>query len=260
MDQPAPLPPLGVTRLVGQSFALFFRHFAVFGPIALVPSVVVGLVQLAVLSDAALLGRNVDALAALGPVLASIGLSLVVGLVVMAMTTLAAYDIRTGRSLRMGQHLRRTLSAALPIAILGFLFYLAFLVGLALLVLPGLYLMARYWVMAPAVLVEGAGFSGLSRAAELSRGYRWPILGAVLLLFVLLLLATIGVTLLLGVAVDVALSQVTNQPGIMPALLFDTVTTALHYAILSIFTALLYARLREVKEGLGFEDLAKVFE
>jgi hypothetical protein len=37
------------------------------------------------------------------------------------------------------------------------------------------------------------------------------------------------------------------------------ITYAISYGLTSVFTALLYARLRELKEGIGIDDLTDVF-
>ena len=55
---------------------------------------------------------------------------------------------------------------------------LAIVIGLVLFVAPGLIALAAFAVSLPVCVVEHAGpFRSLSRSADLTRGYWWPILG-----------------------------------------------------------------------------------
>ncbi|MSU88113.1 hypothetical protein GE300_00610 [Rhodobacteraceae bacterium 2CG4] len=255
-------PPLGIGRLVTSTFGLLLRHAPLFLAISLIPSVGQAALQLfAYPTDFGDIAAGEPATLYLTRVFAVIGISLIISLLTMGAITMAAYDVRLGNPVRVGRYLTRTLGAAPAIVVLGLLLYVAMGFGFLLLVLPGLYLMARYWVMAPAILVERAGFRGLGRAAELTQGYRWPILGAGVLMFVVVILISIGLAEALGVAAGPNAFGTTAMlsPGYTVVLLVQALTAAIQITLLSIFTALLYARLREIKEGLGMEDLAAVF-
>jgi len=255
-------PPLGIGRLVTSTFGLLLRHAPLFLAISLVPSLLQAALQLlAYPTDFGSIAPGDPPGLYLTRVFAVTGASIVIGLLTMGAITMAAYDVRLGHPVRIASYLARTLAAAPAIIVLGILLYLLMGLGFMLLVLPGLYIMARYWVLAPAILVEGAGFRGLGRAAELTRGYRWPILGAVVLLFIVLFLISMALALSLGVAAAPNPFGTTAllSPGYTVVLLVQAVSAAIQITILSIFTALLYARLREIKEGLGMEDLAAVF-
>jgi len=110
------------------------------------------------------------------------------------------------------------------------------------------YLMCALWVTVPAVIVERAGVSGaLGRSVKLTKGHRWRILGIVLILgavqwgsgFV------VGITALASVKVGIVL-----EVGL--ALLIGALTAT--------SAAVGYHDLRRAKEGVGVEDLLKVFE
>lgn len=258
-----PQPPLGIGQLVTSTFGLLFRHLGLFLAIALLPSLVQALVQLlAFPSDFGAVNGEIDGGMLATTIFVVIAISLVISLLTMGAITLAAYDVRLGRPVRIGAYIGRTLTAAPAIIVLGLLLYVMMTFGFVLLVIPGLYLMARYWVLSPAILVERSGFRGLSRAAELTQGYRWPILSATILMFFVLFLISLVLSAVLGFAAAPGPlgAGAFLTPGYAVVLLVQAVSAAIQIALLSIFTALLYARLREIKEGLGMEDLASVFE
>lgn len=251
-------PPLGAAQLVTDTFALLFSNFLLFMAITLVPSLGLSALQQLILPGALAAGGSEARLLWGG--LIAFGVAILVGLLIMGSVTMAAYDTRLGRPVRLGAYARRTLAAAPAIVVLGVLMYLGVMVGVLFFIVPGLYLAARYWVMVPAILLEGAGFSGLSRAARLSKGYRWPILGALALLFILVALIGLALTVLFAALLGTGMFTAADRPNYPLVVFLDAINGAAQYALLSIFTALLYARLRELKEGLGMEDLVSVFE
>lgn len=257
MTEPAARAPLGIGGLMTGTFGLFFRRFLLFFAIAIVPSLIMNVLSYA------MIGNTIEAQAT-GEVLPPdqifgagyfifLILSLLIGLVVFGVTTLAAYDALLGEPIRIGVYVSRTLKALPAIVVLGLLFYLMMVVGLVLLILPGLYLIARFYVFTPAILVEGAGFGALGRASELSKGYRWPIVGALILIGIVIILLSAVSQLFVGLVLA-------GTGGLLLFFVLQSVLSAVIYAISSIFAALLYARLREIKEGLGLRDLASVFE
>ncbi|QHQ34544.1 hypothetical protein [Algicella marina] len=249
--------PLGVGALISRTFSVFFRHVLLFMAIAFVPTLVVGLVSLALMPDLMGFGST----GAIDPnftfpttafAIVTI-LSLVVYLLVIGVSTLAAYDVSLGRPTQFGAYISRTLASALPIVVLGLVYYILISLGLLLLILPGLYILAMFYVLVPAILVERAGFSGLSRAASLSKGYRWPVLGSIIVVFLLTVIVSIIVNMVAGVVVAMTGSLVVS-------VVIQSVVNALAYGLTAVFAAVLYARLRELKEGVGMSDLVSVFE
>ena len=93
-----------------------------------------------------------------------------------------AYDAKLGRPLQPGRYVAPALRAAIPIAVLMLIAGILTGIGFVLLVVPGLWLYAVFSLVAPAVVIEGAGFGGLGRSAALTKEYRWPIVGALILL------------------------------------------------------------------------------
>jgi hypothetical protein len=74
-------------------------------------------------------------------------------------------------------------------------------VGLVLLIVPGIYFALRYALIDPAVVVENRRiFDSLERSSRLTAGRRWKILGAMLLLFLGLIVITVLIYLPIGFA------------------------------------------------------------
>lgn len=249
-------PPLGLGRLVSGTFGLFFRRFLLFMVIGLVPSLIMNAASFLFLGDifrAQAIGEVVDPALMFGPAYwIYLVFSMLLVFVMMGVYTLAAYDASLGKSVAVGAYVGRTIASLPAIIVLGILFYIMMAIGLALLVLPGLYLMARYFVFTPAILVERAGFGALRRAAALSQDYRWPIVAGILLLGIIV----IGVSLVANLTLVLAVS---GLGGLTAYVLVQSVLGAVMYSLTAIFTALLYARLREIKEGVGMVDLVDVF-
>ncbi len=254
-DSAHPHIRLGILAVLGESLSLFFRRFPLFFLIAVVPSLVLsmigGWVNPPQVVTAPRPGISVLWQYDTAPELALLLLNMMVFVLVTGVTILAAYDSLLGRPVQIAAYLRRCLVALPAMAVLGLAYYVLMFVGIVFLVLPGLYFAARYVVFVPAILVDRAGFSGLGRAAALSRGYRWPIVGGLLLL----LLVYVGLSILIGLLIGV----IGGMLGVYTFIMTEAVTSAMINAFSAVFTALLYARLREIKEGLGIRDLAEVF-
>ena len=105
------------------------------------------------------------------------------------------------------------------------------------------------------VVVERLWFAAFSRTAQLTKGYRWWIV----LLLILFALAMIVVYL----AMFLVAWLVGQVGGTVAAVLLGIVGFVGMVIILGTgiaLVALLYARLREIKEGTTLESLADVFE
>lgn len=143
----------------------------------------------------------------------------------------------------------------------------AFLIGMMLLLIPGIYIAARYCAMTPAIVVEQADWGAMGRASELSRSYRWPLAGLV----VAFALVTILLSTLFEMAAGLAFfgSFTVAEPSIVPMSLtspmavlavgLQSAGSVIAYGLWAVVTALVYARLREIKEGVGIDDIDEVF-
>lgn len=250
MDDPqVSLPPLGISDLIGRSLRLLVAHFGFLFPIAFVPALI-----------ATVIGRFaggqpiIDDLAATqsglpGPTaLLAIAVDIFISFLVAGVMCLAALDALFGKRHTIGEYLRQTLRHIAPIVLLGALLYVAAGFAAILMLIPGLYILARYLPWTAAIVFENSGWAGLSRAQELTEGYRWPLVAAV---------AIMG---LLVVALMLVLAPLAFAGGPLLGIFVEAIFTGIYYALISIFSAIVYTRLREIREGVTAADLAASIE
>jgi hypothetical protein len=289
-----PKLPLGVGSIIGESFSILFRNFFRVLIIGFVPSFLGYLVPIAILAGVGL--GTPDSLEQLQqqPVNAAASIavaSVVVGLFqaavfafIAALLAQLAYDAKLSRPVKLRRYLGPALSAVpsivvlsivvfillfaitLPIFLLGALLGpLAFLIVIGMPVLT-LWIMAVFAVMAPAIVIERVGFRGLSRSAALTRKYRWPIVGTL----ILAVICDVVINIVIGAVVMLVVGSITflGAPGgfisviaggILPLILYAVIST-IGIGLFGILIALIYARLREIKEGISVDQIAAVFE
>ncbi len=246
--------PLGAGTIIADSFAILMSKFPAVVIMAFVPAVI-GLIISGLLTGwNVVIGTAAPDFGSTGSAVASI-LSFLVDMVVYGVTAglLAqlAYDAKLGRPLRFNHYIARALSAAIPIAILGIVATLLTALASVALIIPGLWVMAVFSVMAPAVVIEGIGFGGLGRSASLTKGYRWPIIGTLIVFLILLMV--------IGIAGGVVAAFVADI-GVLVSMVILAIVTAVAGGLFGIAVALVYARLREIKEGVSVDQIASVFD
>ena len=97
----------------------------------------------------------------------------------------------------MASTLRHAGTRLIALTVAGLLAVLGILVGLTLLIVPGLVLLTWWIVLAPVIMLERCGVAhGFGRSHELVRGSGWPVFGVV----VLTMLVLLAFSLALGLA------------------------------------------------------------
>ncbi|MGB0499124.1 MAG: hypothetical protein ACPGID_12355 [Rubricella sp.] len=266
--------PLGAGTIIGATFPIFFRRFPLILLLGFVVSIT-GQILTAlifgldvVFGEAGVTGPADFARAAV--------ITLVMNAIIISMMVQIAHDAAMGRPARPLGYLRDPIANILPIIVLslvvGFmgaigyfiLFSMPFesqveiAVGLlACTVLSG-YIYSVYICTVPAIVVEGAGFRALGHSQRLTKGYRWPIFGTMLLMIILSFVIVFAIVIAIGLFLSLMLVDplVRNTA----ALVLNAFGQAMLYGFISIPIALIYARLREIKDGVGMEDIAEVFE
>jgi hypothetical protein len=112
--------------------------------------------------------------------------------------TEAVADVRDGRiDTTIGELYTRTRPRLPALIVAGILAALGIGIGLILLIVPGLYLLTRWVLITPTIVLEGrsAGES-FTRSSELTAGQRWKVLGVAL---VTLLIYVIGGAIVGGI-------------------------------------------------------------
>ncbi len=200
-------------------------------------------------------------------------LSMPFGLIVTAALLYGTIEQLCGRHAGIGESIGVGIKRLLPVlgvgllsglAILGgftllivlgfFLGGLAILGGFILLIIPAIIVTCMLYVAVPAAVVERPGVVGaLKRSRELTAGYKMSIFGILLALGVLSFLASFILQKML----------VPDEPSVEDIKKFvwvnlgvDIVAAALSATI----NGVVYHDLRAAKDGVGTEELARVFE
>ncbi|MEO0976331.1 MAG: hypothetical protein AAFY24_03700, partial [Pseudomonadota bacterium] len=188
---------LGITTLLGDSFAIFFGNFFKVYLLALGPTMIGLILTGALIGFGTLAGTSIpdfDGTSLAIAVFLVILIQFVVYAVTTALLVQLAYDAKMNRPTRIIRYLGPAFSSLLPLIILSIISGILMLIGLALLVVPGLWILALFSALAPAVVIEKAGFGGFGRSAWLTKEYRWPIVGLILLLLLILT----GINIIIG--------------------------------------------------------------
>src|SRR5215211_4657425 len=98
-------------------------------------------------------------------------------------------DVRDGRRDHSVEELFESAAPYIGTLILnGILAAIGIGIGLVLLIVPGLILITIWAVVAPAIVVEGAGvIEAFGRSRDLVRGNGWPVFGAIVIAYLIVL-------------------------------------------------------------------------
>ena len=214
--------------VIGEAWALYKSHWQHLLSISFLVYAAVALIGLVLTLLLSWFGALV------GAVVALIALFWLQGTLVRAVE-----DVRDGRA---DLSVRDTFESVRPhlgsIIVAGLLAGIAIVLGLILLIVPGLMLLTWWIVIIPVIVLEktSAGES-FGRSRELVRGYGWRVFGVVLLTILIYIIAGIVLRLLLTPLADW-----------LQSFLGDIVVGTILTPFLAVTWTLLYFRLRGVKE------------
>jgi hypothetical protein len=175
-------------------------------------------------------------------------------LFLMALTTAiilhAAFQHMRGRPIRLVESISCGLSRFLMLLGVMLLYGLGVILGLLLLIVPGIMLMVMWYVAVPVCVVENAGADqGLRRSAALTKGLRWKVFALLLLFYVL------------NVAGGESLASVARTWGTYwVQIATEVVWQGLSNGFGSVLIAVAYYYLRVAKEGVDVDQIAAVFD
>lgn len=197
-------------------------------------------------------------LVGLGGVLILIG-----GVLLQGALTYATVQDQNNRRAGFGEILSKGLAAVLPLIGLAIVMGIALFCGFLLLIVPGVIMALAWSVATPVLVVERKGiFGSMGRSADLTRNYR----GSILLLAIVYWVLTIIAGLVVG-AIIAAVFVLGLGAGAMQ----DPFVAAIEAGLISLLQgassligaaglAALYCELRAIKEGVGAQTLASVFD
>lgn len=159
-------------------FEMYSRQFSVLLPMALVIYLPVAALQIFSSGSIVLL------------VLAGI-VGIVAGTLFQGAVVQAVRDMQDGkRDHSPGELISSALPFILPLIGVGILAGIGIGIGLILCLVPGLFLLTIWALVAPVVVVEGSGVMGaFGRSRELVKGNGWQVFGVLIVMFLITLVA-----------------------------------------------------------------------
>jgi hypothetical protein len=223
--------------ILGQTFSVYTANFIAFVAIT-------ALVSIPAIAVLLLMGSN-----PFGAVIATL-LGAFTGPISTAAITYGVYEYLRGRQTTVGECLRVGLANIGPVFVVALLVGLITLGGMILCIIPGFIAMTVYSVAVPVAIQEKLReMDALRRSSSLTEGYRWDIFG------VYFVLGMIGMGLGIVIAMVFGFAGHPEQ-----ARLASQFLNILVGGLGAAAPAVMYYRLRSVKESIDVRDLASVFD
>lgn len=254
-------PALGVGSIFTETFAIFFRRIHWFLLLAIAPAlgmkfldnVMVYLIEDPT-TDYESLFQQVMIYAAISALVSAIGVGLATALIAQA-----AHDVKLGRRMRLLSYFGNLFRNIVPLVVLSLALAIATAAGFLLFLGPGIWLIGLWSVFVPAMVIERCGFSAAARSHALTRGYRWQASGAFLLVVLIIVLVEGLITTVVWGFGMYTPPDLTDASWVIDLVAY-TLLGAIQLALSGICAALIYARLRDIREGVPIETLEEVFD
>jgi hypothetical protein len=214
--------------VLSEAWAMYKAHWRTLLPIALVVYLALSVINILLVATLTWFG------AILSTIVSLVGIFWLQGALVRAVE-----DVRDGRAdLSLGDTFERVRPQLGSIIVGGLLAAIGILIGLVLLIVPGLVLLTWWVLVIPVIVLEGlrAG-EAFTRSRELVRGHGWSVFGVI----VLTLLIVIGVSIVLGLVL-------LPVSGWLRSFVSNVVSGTLVAPFIALAWTLLYYRLRAAKE------------
>ena len=155
-----------------------------------------------------------------------------------------------GAPVSIGQNVGRALQVLVPVVLLSIIMSVGITIGFILLIIPGVILSLMWAVAIPVRVVEQKSvFNTLSRSADLTKGERWRMLG----LFVIFMLIAVAISIILGLVVGLV-----SATSFLLGTLLSAIITSILGAFGAVLLTVLYAKLRQAKDGVDAAAMAEV--
>jgi hypothetical protein len=167
-----------------------------------------------------------------------------------AVVLYGAFQVMRNQPFRIGESLSKGLARFLPVIGTSLCMGFAIAFGSLLLIVPGMILLAMFYVALPACVVERLGpFQSLSRSSELTKGHRWKVFGLAILLMICV-----------GVAGSIIQAILTAFQSVAVLIVGMFLWESLARAVEAIVAVVAYHDLRVAKEGVDIDHIASVFD
>ena len=241
-----------IFRALGLSFRVWFRNFA---PITLLAAVLTAPAVLAVVAvDGSGMDRDAMLEAFVGRPMYLLELT---AMLIAPLITYRVVQSMNGRTVSMRTSLRLGVRGIVPA------WLVAIVTGMLLRIpFAGPLIFAAavciWFVATPAAVAEQlSAMAALTRSSQLTSGRRWGLLGLSLLVVV--------IAILLGAILILPQMEHATSPGEMVervrwAALAELIALGALHVLFGIVQAVSYVLLREDKDGMSHEELAKIFD
>ncbi len=246
-------PKFRVGAALTRSFSVLFRNIAPFGILALIFNAPVQLLPLFFDQTGGTPSGGFD-LVSIMLLLAKLVIGFMLSATLVYGTVL---EMRGGRA-NLLECMSRGLSLLFPVIGVGLLVGILIALFSLLFVIPGIIAAVMLWVAVPAAVVERPGIgASLNRSIELTKGYRWPLFGLILILLIINTAIGGAVGGVIGFGSGMVSGGVLT-PGFLVAI--NLVVQAFSAALFAVASAVVYHDLRIAKEGASIDEIAAVFD
>jgi hypothetical protein len=158
-----------------------------------------------------------------------------------------------GRTFSIADSIQVALRRLLPMVGVAICTTVAMVLGLLVLIIPGIILGCMYYVSMPACIAEQTGvFESMSRSSFLTEGRRWQVFGASLLYWV--------AAAIFGGIYGAVFDLVFPEAGQVGTLVGTEVPMVVVNAFGGVLIGVFYYELRVAKEGVDIDKIAGVFD
>jgi hypothetical protein len=216
---------IDIGRVIDEVFAIYRDNAGVLIPAAAVVFLIEAIVGALLIAISPIL------------ILLAIVVQLIATTFYQGMVVALVSDVQDGRrDFSVEQLLKSVTGAVVPLIVAGILAGLGILLGFLLLIVPGLFLLTIWAVIAPVIVLERPGIiPAFGRSRELVRGNGWSVFAVIVIFFLILLV----VGFVLGI-----IGAAAGEVGRVIADFIGSVVTA---PLIALAAAVLYFQLRPAK-------------
>jgi len=179
--------------------------------------------------------------------------------------TFTTVEHMAGRTANALSALTAASRSIVSLLVASFLVGFVTMIGSLMCIVPGVFAVLFFCLTAPAILVERLGpIAGMQRSIELTEGHKLNIF----LIFLVFFVAVMVLSFCVIAPVNMALTLATLTPGTMPdplgpgqivANLLSTIINGALSAFATTTVAVIYAKIRGIRDGVDAEAFARVF-
>jgi len=171
----------------------------------------------------------------------------------------------TNRTVAFRYVFLRSLKLTIPILFIVILYFISSYIGMIFLIVPGVIISVGWAIIGPAYLHEDTSlFGSFGRSWQLTRGYKWWVWLATIVMGIILTVIFTVIVLLSTATMVQGLSDVETIPtftiGTFLLGLLFSIFMYLAIALYASFTTAIYTELRELKEGPLGEEMSAIFD